>query len=157
MVLQNIDITKYDTLLLDRDGVINMLRHNDYVKCWEEFEFSPGILATLAKWNKHFKYILVVTNQRGVGRGVMTEADLWEIHRNMCLEIEKHGGRIDKIYYCTATEDNAHNRKPNIGMWETILNDFPNIKTETTLMIGDSDCDIEFGKNCGIYSIKIDL
>ena len=72
MQLKDIDISGYDTLLLDRDGVINKLRPNDYVKCWEEFEFVPGIFEVLSKWSKHFKYIFIVTNQRGVGKGVMS-------------------------------------------------------------------------------------
>ena len=79
MQLKDIDISGYDTLLLDRDGVINKLRPNDYVKCWEEFEFVPGIFEVLSKWSKHFKYIFIVTNQRGVGKGVMSEQDLLKI------------------------------------------------------------------------------
>lgn len=68
MNLKDIDISGYDTLLLDRDGVINRLRPNDYVKCWDEFEFLPGVLETLSKWNKQVKRIFIVTNQRGVGK-----------------------------------------------------------------------------------------
>ena len=81
MNLLDIDITGYDTLLLDRDGVINRLRPNDYVKCWEEFEFLPGVFEALKKWTPIVKHIFVVTNQRGVGKGVMSENDLLEIHR----------------------------------------------------------------------------
>ena len=75
MNLLDIDITGYDTLLLDRDGVINRLRPNDYVKCWEEFEFLPGVFEALKKWTPIVKHIFVVTNQRGVGKGVMSEND----------------------------------------------------------------------------------
>ena len=64
MNLLDIDITGYDTLLLDRDGVINRLRPNDYVKCWEEFEFLPGVFEALKKWTPIVKHIFVVTNQR---------------------------------------------------------------------------------------------
>ena len=62
MTLSDIDVTGYDTLFLDRDGVVNKLRPNHYVKCWEEFEFLPGILDALAQWNRHFKHIFIVTN-----------------------------------------------------------------------------------------------
>ena len=91
MNLLDIDITGYDTLLLDRDGVINRLRPNDYVKCWEEFEFLPGVFEALKKWTPIVKHIFVVTNQRGVGKGVMSENDLLEIHQKMIAEIENHG------------------------------------------------------------------
>ena len=94
MNLLDIDITGYDTLLLDRDGVINRLRPNDYVKCWEEFEFLPGVFEALKKWTPIVKHIFVVTNQRGVGKGVMSENDLLEIHQKMIAEIENHGARI---------------------------------------------------------------
>ena len=101
MKLSDIDISGFDTLLLDRDGVINRLRPNDYVKQWSEFEFLPDVKETLAQWAQAVKYIFVVTNQRGVSKGLMTEQDLIDIHRRMCQEIEQAGGRIDQIYYCT--------------------------------------------------------
>jgi histidinol-phosphate phosphatase family protein len=153
MCLTDIDITGYETLFLDRDGVINRLRPNDYVKCWEEFEFLPGVFEAFAKWNKHFRHIIVVTNQRGVGKGLMTENDLNEIHSRMITEIEKHGGRIDKIYYCTALNDDDVNRKPNIGMALQAKHDFPDIDFSKSLMIGDSEGDMKFAENLEMKGI----
>lgn len=155
MTLSDIDVTGYDTLFLDRDGVINKLRPNDYVKCWEEFEFLPGILDALAQWNRHFKHIFIVTNQRGVGKGVMTEADLKQIHERMIREIEFHGGRIDRIYYCTALEDEACNRKPNIGMALQAQEEFPDIDFNKALMIGDSESDMAFAENIKMKGVRI--
>lgn len=155
MNLLDIDVTGFDTLLLDRDGVINRLRPNDYVKCWEEFEFLPEIFDALKKWNVHFKYIFVVTNQRGVGKGVMTEKALLGIHQRMVAEIELRGGRIDKIYYCTALIEEDNRRKPGSGMFLDILKDYPNVNPNTCLMIGDSESDMEFAKNCGIKGMKV--
>jgi histidinol phosphatase-like enzyme len=64
----------YDnTLFLDRDGVINRHRPDDYVKSWEEFEFLPGALDTLALISKQFRYVIMVTNQRGGGRKGVNE------------------------------------------------------------------------------------
>ena len=156
MKFADIDITKYDTLLLDRDGVINRLRPNDYVKCWEEFEFLPGVLDSLAGWSKHFKYIFVVTNQRVVGKGIMTEDSLHDVHTKMCSVIAQNGGRIDKIYYCTALTEEDNRRKPGNGMFLDILSDFPDIDPKKCLMIGDSDSDMKFAENCGIDGIKFD-
>ena len=115
MNLLDIDVSKYDTLFLDRDGVINKLRQNDYVKCWDEFEFLPGVFEALAKWKDHFKHIIIVTNQRGIGKGLMTDEDLNSIHQQMINEIERHSGRIDKIYYCSSLTEEDFNRKPGIG------------------------------------------
>jgi histidinol-phosphate phosphatase family protein len=156
MSLLDIDTTGYDnSLFLDRDGTINRLCHNDYVKCWEEFEFLPGVFEVLAKWNQQFKHIIIVTNQRGVGKGLMTIDDLNNIHQKMIQEIETHGGRIDKIYYCTALTDADPNRKPNIGMALQAKNDFPDIDFSKSVMIGDSESDMQFAKNAGMKGIII--
>lgn len=155
MTLQDIDITNCDTLLLDRDGVINRLRPNDYVKSWEEFEFLPGVFNAMETFAQHVKHIFIVTNQRGVGKGVMTEQELLHIHEKMCSEVVAHKGRIDKIYYCTALAESDSRRKPNIGMFADILRDYPDIKHESCLMVGDSDSDMEFAMNCGIRFQRI--
>lgn len=154
MRLDEIDITPYDTLLLDRDGVINRLRVNDYVKSPSELELLPEFMDIIGPWSRHFKNIFVITNQRGVGRGLMTENDLAEIHNLMCSEIKKCGGRIDKIYYCTATDPADPRRKPQRGMFDEILADYPGITPDRCIMIGDSDSDMEFARNCGIDAIK---
>jgi len=155
MKLTDIDITDFDTLFLDRDGVINRLRHDDYVKCWDEFEFLPDVFDALKKWSQHFKHIIIVTNQRGVGKGLMTEKDLNEIHKKMISAVKQHGGRIDKIYYCTALDDDNINRKPNTGMAMQAKCDFPDIDFNRSLMIGDSTEDMLFAENAGMKGVKI--
>lgn len=155
MRLEDIDTTPYDTLLLDRDGVINRLRVNDYVKCPEELELLPEFMDIIERWSRHFRHIFIVTNQRGVGRGLMTENDLAAVHGMMCREIAARSGRIDRIYYCTATEPGHPRRKPQRGMFDEILADYPDIDPKKCLMIGDSDSDMEFARNCGINGIKV--
>jgi D-glycero-alpha-D-manno-heptose 1-phosphate guanylyltransferase len=140
----------YDTLLLDRDGVINVWRPGDYVKRWFEFEFIPAFMERIAVWSKCFKHIFVVTNQRGVGRGKMTQADLDDIHQRMVAAIEAVGGRIDGIYCCTAVNDSDPRRKPNRGMFDEILRDHPDVNPATTLMLGDSAGDMAFARNAGV-------
>lgn len=155
MLLTAINTTGYDTLFLDRDGVINAKRANDYVKCWEEFVFLPCVLDAFAQWKEKLKHIIIVTNQRGVGKGLMSEEDLLNIHNNMLTTIEKHGGRVDKIYYCSAVEDTDINRKPNIGMALQAKKDFSDIDFSRTLMIGDSESDSLFALCAGIDFVKI--
>ncbi len=156
MKLADIDISGYDTLLLDRDGTINVHIIGDYVRCWNDFEFIPGVLDALAKFAKHFKHIFIVTNQRGIGKGKYTEQDLADIHNRMCAEIAKHGGRIDKIYYSTALDESDIRRKPGRGMFDEILHDFPEVVPSRCLMIGDSESDMTFAKNCGIKGATVD-
>ena len=147
------DDEAFDTLFLDRDGVINRLRPNDYVKNWEEFEFMPGMLDRLARWSGRFRRILVVTNQRGVGKGIMSLDDLNRIHDRMIEEIEHHGGRIDRVYFCTALSPDDPNRKPQTGMAQQARIDFPDIDFARSLMIGDSESDRQFARNAGMAGL----
>ncbi len=149
MNYKNIDVSEYDALILDRDGVINVHRPNDYVKEWDEFIFTDGFLEAIREWTIHFKYIFVVTNQRGVGRGIMSEENLIKIHNKMTKVITENGGRIDQIYYCTEISDSHINRKPNIGMGNQIFTDYPEVDWKKTIMIGDSKSDCLFASNIG--------
>jgi len=144
------------TLFLDRDGVINRRLIDDYVKKPEEFEFLPKVLESIAIFSKIFKHIFIVTNQQGIGKGLMSEADLEIIHRKMIQEIETKGGRIDKVYYCPdLASSNSKNRKPEIGMALQAQKDFPDIDFSKSLMVGDSKGDIKFGKNAGMITVFI--
>jgi len=154
--LKNLNIDKGWTLFLDRDGVINYKIENDYVKNWSQFKFLPDALIAIKGLSKIFDKIIIVTNQRGIGRGLMTEEDLWEIHRAMLIGISKAGGKIDKIYYCPCDiDDNSRCRKPNIGMALKSKKDFPEIDFSKSIMIGDSLSDMEFGKKSGMLTINI--
>ena len=156
MKLKDISIEGYETLLLDRDGTINVHIIGDYVRKWEDFEFIPEVLEIFPKFAQHFKHIFVVTNQRGIGKGKYTDKDLADVHSKMIVEIEKVGGRIDGIYYCSALTEEDIRRKPGRGMFDDILRDYPDIDPAKTLMIGDGDVDMNFAKNCGIKGVKID-
>ena len=75
------------TLFLDRDGVINVEQKNDYVRNWEMFQFSKNALNSFSVFSQFFNRILVVTNQRGVEKNLMTIETLNEIHQNMNASI----------------------------------------------------------------------
>lgn len=156
MKLSEINVEPYDTLLLDRDGTINVHLIGDYVKCWDEFEFIPGVLDAMSRLAQHFKHIFIVTNQRGIGKGKYTEADLADIHAHMVEAIKNVGGRIDRIYFCSSLTEEDIRRKPGRGMFDDILQDFPDVRPTKTLMVGDGDADEEFAKNCGIAFCKVD-
>ena len=138
-------IDKSWTLFLDRDGVINQKRENDYVKNWDEFIFLDSAVQAICKLSSLFGKIIVVTNQRGVGKGIMTELDLILIHKKMVDCIKANSGRIDEIYFCTEVSEYAECRKPNIGMAEKAKKDFPEINFKKSIMIGDSISDLQFG------------
>ena len=102
MYINDVDTRGYDTILLDRDGTINVHIIGDYVCKWEDFEFIPNVVNTIVYWTSVGKQIYIVTNQRGIAKGKYTEDDLADIHAKMIEEIEKVGGRINGIYYCSA-------------------------------------------------------
>ena len=149
-------IDKSWTLFLDRDGVVNERLVDDYVKMWDEFRFLSGVKESLALFSRIFGKIIIVTNQQGVGKGLMSEEMLREIHRKMVGEIEKAGGRVDAVYYCTHLKGQADNcRKPSVAMFEQARKDFPEIIPEKSIMVGDSASDMEFGRNAGMFTVFI--
>ena len=144
------------TLFLDRDGVINKRFLGDYVKKVDDFQIEKGVFEFLNFANLSFHKIIVVTNQQGVGKGIMTEGDLEEIHRFMIDSIEKKGGRIDHVYSATNLKDAENNiRKPHSFMGHKAKNDYPTIDFNKSIMIGDTNSDILFGKNLGMKTILI--
>lgn len=139
-------------LFLDRDGVLNTLRRNDYVKSPDELEVLPGVPEAMALLRQQFGRIFIVTNQQGIGKGLMTEDDLDAIHAKMLAAI----GPVDRIYHCPELE-RAHSfrRKPNIGMALQARHDFPDIKLKESVMIGDSRTDMLFGRRCGMTTVLV--
>ena len=102
----------------------------------------------MPKLAKRYQRIFIVSNQQGVGKGLMTEEDLADIHRRMLADIEAAGGRIDKVYVCTELES-AHspNRKPEPGMALQAQRDFPEVDFHRSVMVGDSVSDEQFARN----------
>ena len=142
------------TLFLDRDGVINKQIIGGYVSTPEECEFLPGVLDSLVFFSSIFKRIIVITNQQGVGIGIMTEADLTIVHNHMIEVINKVGSNLDAIYYCTDRAETLDNcRKPSPFMAQKAIFDFPDIDLAKSIMVGDSLCDIEFGNNTGMKTL----
>ena len=141
------------TLFLDRDGVINFERNNDYVKAWDEFKFYDESIKALPLLAAKFTTIVITTNQKGVGKGIMTEESLQTIHHNMVSEIEKMGGRIDHIFYCIDVDNDSINRKPQPGMAFQAQEKFPSIDFTKSIMVGNRTSDMEFGRNAGLHTV----
>ncbi len=144
------------TLFLDRDGVINVRLIDDYVKNINEFEFMPDVLDAFRIFAERFGKIIIVTNQQGVGKGLMTLEIVDSIHDFMKKQIENQKGRVDAIYVCPQLKTEPDNfRKPSPKMAYKAQADFPAIDFKKSIMIGDSNSDIEFGHNAGMHTILI--
>ena len=136
------------TLFIDRDGVINDEKYLDYIHTWDEFRFYEGVKEAFKIFNEKFARIILVTNQRGVGKGLTKLEDVELIHKNMLGEIVAAGGRIDKIYFCPEME--SQNRKPNPGMGLMAIKDFNEIDLSKSVMVGNTLSDMKFGRNLGV-------
>jgi len=148
---------KLDTLFLDRDGVINVKLDGRYVRNFSEFEFMTGAIDAISKLTNKFNRIVIITNQQGIAKGIMSDADLNILHTKMEERIEQSGGKINKIYYCPHLEEfDCLCRKPRPGMIKHALLDFPEIVLEDSYLIGDSDSDIKAGNEMGLITVKVD-
>lgn len=145
------------TLFLDRDGVINQRKSSGYIQNRAEFQFLSKNLSIFKNISYFFGTVVVVTNQQGIAKGLMSESELYEIHDFMISEIVKAGGHINKVYFCPDFAYlNPPCRKPNTGMALEAKKDFPHIDFAKSVMVGDSDSDIEFGKRLGMLTVWID-
>ncbi|MBU0700837.1 D-glycero-beta-D-manno-heptose 1,7-bisphosphate 7-phosphatase [bacterium] len=136
-------------VFLDRDGVINKKLEGDYVKSYDEFIFLPGVIDAIKKIKQKGLLVIIITNQSGIGRGIMTEDDLASVHEQMLADLKKEGVTIDAIYHCPHLPDiGCDCRKPKDGLFKQALLDF-NIDIKNSWMIGDEQKDIDAGKKAG--------
>jgi D-glycero-D-manno-heptose 1,7-bisphosphate phosphatase len=144
------------TLFLDRDGVINRLLVADYVKNWGEFEILPGVLEAIAELNQIFGRVIVVTNQQGIGKELMTEEDLALIHLNLLQAVQQAGGHIDRIFHCPHLADSGCPcRKPAPGMINDARMAFPDIDLKKAILVGDSDSDVALAHGLGMPAVLV--
>jgi len=156
MNLGDLKIDKTWTLFLDRDGVINVRLIDDYVKNPDDFIFVEGVLEAIRDLSEKFGRIVIVTNQQGIGKGLMTENELEKVHNKMLAEINKFGGKIDRIYFSPfRKEENNITRKPQIGMALQARKEFSDINFKKSIMIGDSISDILFGKKLKMKTVFV--
>jgi len=144
------------SLFLDRDGVINKRLHDNYVKHPDEFEFIPGVLEAFNIFADIFHPIIIVTNQQGIGKALMTIDELDKIHHKMISTVVDHGGRIDKIFFSPDLNNKrSFTRKPSVGMGLKSKKLFPAIRFSKSIMAGDSYSDILFGYRLGMTTVLI--
>ena len=149
-------IDKTWTLFLDRDGVINRRIVDDYVRNVQQFEIFEGVVDTISKLSHQFARTVIVTNQQGIGKGLMSEQDLANVHQDLADKVTKAEGKIDQFYFAPQLKaENSIFRKPNIGMALKACSEFPEIVLEKSIMVGDSMSDMEFGRNAGMVCVFV--
>ena len=143
-------------VFLDRDGVINKKApSSDYVKTWDEFSFLPGVATAIRSLNEEGFLVIVVSNQRGVAKGLVTKGHLRDIHARMVGELSRAGARIEGVFYCPHDlEDACKCRKPQPGLLIHAARAH-DIDLRMSWMVGDQESDIEAGTRAGCRTILI--
>lgn len=142
-------------LFLDRDGVINAAPpKGEYVRSWDEFRLLPEVVA----WVRLFKaagfLAIVITNQRGIALGVMTEAELAALHSRMRAALAAQGADLDDIFYCPHAEGACDCRKPSPGMVLAAQRKW-DIDLAGSLFVGDGERDRLLAERCGIPFVMV--
>jgi histidinol-phosphate phosphatase family protein len=143
-------------VFFDRDGIVNYKLEDDYVKNLDEFNIIPDFIHIFRTVKDMNFLAILVSNQQGIGKSLMSEKQLEEIHNFLQEYLNtKMGAKFDSIKYCTSlAEVNDYRRKPNPGMILEAIEEF-DLDKKKCVIIGDSESDILAGKNAGISTILI--
>jgi histidinol-phosphate phosphatase family protein len=144
------------TVILDRDGVLNRKPPQaSYVRSWDEFEWITGAKEAIALLTQHGYRLIVVSNQAGIGRGVMSEEDLARVHERMLAEVAESRGAIEAIYHCPHDwNDGCECRKPRPGMLLQAQRDF-DLNLSRVVFLGDDERDAQAADAAGCRSLLV--
>jgi D-glycero-D-manno-heptose 1,7-bisphosphate phosphatase len=141
-------------IFLDRDGVINENRAS-YVRSWADVALLPGALDALARLAGMPHAIVVITNQSAIGRGLVPEQTVREIHQRMQDAVASAGGRIDAFYCCPHHPDEGCAcRKPNPGLLLQAAEEL-DLDLAASYLVGDAASDVEAAVRAGICPILV--
>ena len=142
---------KFDAVFLDRDGVLNPHIPGGYLRRAADLVVLPGAAAAVRRLNDAGLKVIVISNQQGVGKGLMTRADLDGVERRMAeILAQQAGAFLDGCYYSTEmAHENSPRRKPGPGMLREAAEDF-GLTLARTVFAGDSATDIAAGHAAGV-------
>jgi D-glycero-D-manno-heptose 1,7-bisphosphate phosphatase len=153
---ENRKLERVQTVFLDRDGVLNKkMPEGRYVTSWEEFELLPGVAQAIRDLNRAGIRVIVVSNQRGIALGYMSEAGVEGIHTRFQEFLKTSGAHVDAFYFCPHDKGACECRKPKPGLFQQAMKDFPEITPDSSVVIGDSLSDIEAGRNLGMATVLV--
>jgi D-glycero-D-manno-heptose 1,7-bisphosphate phosphatase len=143
-------LARFPTVFLDRDGVLNKKPPRaEYVRNWRDFAWLPGAKEALRLLKQADYRVFVISNQAGIGRGLMTEEDLLQIHRKMREESEQAGGQIEAVYYCPHDwNEGCQCRKPKPGLLFCAQREL-NLDLTRTPFVGDDERDAAAADSAG--------
>jgi D-glycero-D-manno-heptose 1,7-bisphosphate phosphatase len=141
---------------LDRDGTINVKPATGaYIDKPGQLELLPGAAEAIRLLNDAGVWVGVVTNQRGIATGQMTEADLQAVHARLREELASRGARVDAIYYCPHEQGACACRKPEPGLLLQAQREHAGLSFAAAAIVGDSDSDVQAGKRVGATAVLL--
>lgn len=144
------------TAFLDRDGTINESPpEGEYVTSPGALVLLPGAAEAIRRLNRHPAKVVVVTNQRGIALGEMTEADLSAVHARLEGELAREGARLDGIVHCPHHEGECDCRKPGPGLFERAVREIEGVELAGAAMVGDTARDVEAGRRLGLTTVRL--
>lgn len=144
------------TVFLDRDGTLNeKARDGDYVKGPDELRMLPGAAQAVAALNDAGLRVVLVTNQRGVARGLMDLEDVDAVHAALRRELAAAGAGLDGIFVCPHEKGTCDCRKPGIGLFVRARDADPGIDFARAIMVGDAATDVEAGRAAGMLTVGL--
>lgn len=142
-------------IFLDRDGVINKCaKDHEYITRWENFEFLENVTEAIRLLNDAEYKIVVISNQRGIARGIVTKDEVDELHKRVNEYLNKKSANIDCFLYCPHEIGECNCRKPDIGLFLATERLY-DVDKSHSYMIGDSESDIVAGHNFGAKTVFI--
>jgi histidinol-phosphate phosphatase family protein len=136
-------------LFIDRDGVINCRRPDDYVLDWSQFVFVPGIREAMRKLSSLGLPMIIISNQTAVGKGLLKPDVLEKITAQLRQSLLADGTFLAAAYYCPhRIDENCICRKPKPGLLYKAADDFF-VDLSRSIFIGDSDTDVQAAQAAG--------
>ena len=144
-----------EAAFLDRDGTINVKApEGEYVESPEEVRLLPGSAEAVRMLNDAGLPVYVVTNQRGIALGRMTEEDLAAVHRRLDDLLAAEGARVDAYYHCPHDKGACDCRKPGTALLERAAREH-GVDLARSVMIGDAESDVEAGRRVGALTVLL--
>ncbi|MBC8143846.1 MAG: HAD family hydrolase [Armatimonadetes bacterium] len=144
-------------VFLDRDGVLNVYLPGDYVKTVAELALLPGAGASVAELNALGFPVFVISNQQGVAKGLMTQANLDAVDAALHAGVSEAGGTITKSYYCVHHgQDGCDCRKPAGGMIRAAAREF-DLDLAASVFVGDTETDALAARDAGVGAFVLVL
>ncbi len=144
------------TAFLDRDGTINAgAAAGKYIVAADEVRLLPGAAEAIRLLNRHPAKVVVVTNQRGIALGRMSEGNLAAVNARLLELLAAAGARLDAILHCPHESGECDCRKPGPGMFERAGREVPGVALAGAAMVGDAAIDVEAGNRLGLTTVRL--